>query len=109
VTLDVNARFGCARVLRDVRECLSDDVVGRHLDGFGKTTGRNSSDLDRDRGSSGQGRERHVESAISGDRGMEPTRQLPQLRTRKSELLTCLVERTPRAIGILVKGGARET
>jgi hypothetical protein len=40
---------------------------------------------------------------------MEPTRQLPQLRTRKSELLTCLVERTPRAIGILVKGGARET
>ena len=77
---------GGSRVLRDVCQRLGHQVVGRRFNGLGQGR-RSPSDRDRSRSPAGQRPQRRIEPAVREDRGVEPARQLAQLRERETELL----------------------
>ena len=80
-------------MLGDVRDRLGDDVVDRRLDGLRQALVREVGELDRQRCAGEDRLQRRAEPAVGEDRGVDATRQLPQLVECTRELGLSLLEK----------------
>lgn len=94
---------GRPRVLRDVGERLTDDEVGGRLNRGGRPLGDLDANLDRYEGSGGEGGQGDVEPSVGEHRGVDPAREVANLRDRLLGLLVRLVDERLRAIGVGVE------
>jgi hypothetical protein len=101
---DRDTRSGGVGVLEDVRERLGDQVVRRHLHRFRRSPPGLDEELDRERRSRGQRRERRGETAIAEDGRMDAASEVTQLLQRGGELGASLREQL-----FLLGAGRQET